>query len=39
MNQSLQEAVKVIKTASIVSLGAIRQPVAAEIEMGKRRNP
>lgn len=32
MNQSLQEAVKGIKTTSIVSVGAIRQPVAAEIE-------
>lgn len=32
MNQSLHEAVKVIKTVSIVSHNAIRQPSAAEIE-------
>ena len=32
MNQSLHDAVKGIKTASIVSVGVIRQPSAAELE-------
>ena len=42
MHQSLQEAVKVVKAASIESLAANRQPTAADLEerrMGKRCNP